>query len=363
MHDTIVQENILRQIASEVMSIVRVTPTQTPAAGGIVLHGYLHTDPEHAYSYLAHHFRAAGYTALLQQAEEGVAVVAIPGTIPEHTSRLWLALLLFALTVVSTTLATVVFFQTGIGEGLAFSASLLSILLAHEFGHYLMARRLGVSVSFPFFIPLPLSPIGTMGAFIAMKSPPPDRKALLAIAIAGPLAGLVVALPVLLIGLSLSVVEPLRETGGYMMEGNSLLYAGMKVLMFGQVLPQTLAGQTFDVSLHPVAFAGWVGLLVTGLNLIPAGQLDGGHILYALVGPQVARKVTMGIAVLLLGAGFLWWPGWFIWAILIVLLGRHRPTLLNELVPLSRSQQMLAIAGLVIFVLVFMPVPLQVVQL
>ena len=141
------------------------------------------------------------------------------------------------------------------------------------------------------------------------------------------------------------------------MEGNSLLYAALKLLVFGRILP----GGGEDVLLHPVAFAGWAGLLVTGLNLIPAGQLDGGHILYALTGAKVARMVTWAIAGLLLVMGFLW-TGWFLWAILIMLLGQQRAPLLNELTPLDRRMQVLAIVGLVIFVLVFMPTPLTIIQ-
>jgi membrane-associated protease RseP (regulator of RpoE activity) len=141
------------------------------------------------------------------------------------------------------------------------------------------------------------------------------------------------------------------------MEGNSLLYAGLKILIFGRFLPDGVE----DVYLHPVAFAGWAGLLVTGLNLIPAGQLDGGHILYALFGPRIAQFATYAIAVLLLAMGFLW-SGWFLWAVLITLLGRQRAPLLNEVTPLDNRFRILAIAGLIIFVLVFTPTPLTIIM-
>jgi membrane-associated protease RseP (regulator of RpoE activity) len=244
--------------------------------------------------------------------------------------------------------------------GLAYSASILSILLAHELGHFLTARRLGVAVSYPFFIPVPLPPLGTMGAFIAMKQPPPDRRALLSIAIAGPVAGLVVAIPVLILGLLLSEVQPLgslagAEEGGFIfLEGNSLIYAAVKIGVFGRFLPS--GGE--DVLLHPVAWAGWVGLLVTGLNLIPAGQLDGGHIFYALFGARVARIVTWAMAGLLLVLGFVYWPGWFLWATLIIIFGQQRAPLLNELVTLDTRQRVIAALGLVIFILVFTPAPI-----
>ncbi|MCU0494646.1 MAG: site-2 protease family protein, partial [Chloroflexaceae bacterium] len=266
---------------------------QQPMGKGVALRwrGRLKQDADAAYAYLAPRFRALGYTALLQQDDNAVVVVAAPGIVMANGSRLWVALLLFALTVASTVFiggASATGFNLGLG--LAFSAALLSILLAHELGHYLVARRLGVAVSYPFFIPMPLPPMGTMGAFIAMKEPPPNRQALLAIAVAGPLAGLVVAIPVLVVGLLLSEVTPLVAVSGQplILEGNSLLYATVKFLVFGRWLP----GGGEDVLLHPVAFAGWAGLLVTGLNLIPAGQLDGGHILFALAGPRVAQIVT-----------------------------------------------------------------------
>lgn len=368
---------ILRRIAADVMEVHNIAPAPSHSSGSLEIRGHLRADPDSAYDYLSKQFRAAGYTVLLRHApseEEGVVLLVFPGRLETGQARMQTALILFVLTVISTifvggnglevlivgisavaegeSLASA-FSIFDLGIGLAFSAAILSILVAHEMGHFLVARRLRVAVSYPYFIPLPFSPIGTMGAFISMKEPPPNRRSLLAIAIAGPLAGLVVAIPVLLVGLNLSVVEPPPDSP-YLLEGNSLLYAALKWLTFGQFLPS----ETLDVSLHPVAFAGWVGLLVTALNLIPAGQLDGGHILYALVGPQLAQKATWAITFLLLlmGVAFAWF-GWFIWAALILLLGRFRIPLFNEVSPLTRKQQVLAILGLVIFVLVFTPTP------
>ncbi len=358
------EEDLLRAITSRVMNISTITPASSSSTGTLQFEGELRTDPDSAYAFLDEHFCKIGYTPLLREEKHGPLLLAMPGRIGTSTSRLWLASLLFVITVISTVFVGGVSANGfDMGMGIAFSAALLSILLAHELGHFVMARRMGVAASYPFFIPMPFSPIGTMGAFISMKAPPPDRRALLAIAIAGPIAGLVVAIPVLLYGLHLSVVEPLPSPP-YMMEGNSLLYAAAKLVVLGKMLPYTLPDNTtVDVMLHPVAFAGWVGLLVTGLNLIPAGQLDGGHILYALVGPVMARKVTWVIVALMLVAGILWWQGWLIWAVLIFIVGRHRVTLLNELRPLTPQQQALAILGLVIFALVFTPSPLSIVQI
>ncbi len=357
-YNGMVNSEILSMIAASVMQVERVTPAHMGVAGALRLSGYLTTDPQSAYAYLEQRFKSIGYTAMLRREGEEVALIAVPGRLEAGRSRLMLSILLFAITVAST-----VFVGGWSGDGyslllgLSFSAALLSILLAHELGHFLMARRLGVDVSYPFFIPMPFSPIGTMGAFIAMKAPPPDRRALLAIAIAGPLAGLVVAVPVLILGLYLSSIGTLDPP--FFMEGNSLLYAALKWMVFGEFLPNG----SHDVMLHPVAFAGWVGLLVTGLNLIPAGQLDGGHILYALVGADVAKKVTWGIVVALVITGFVFqWYGWFLWAALIALFGQRRATMLNELVPLSPRERLLAVICLAIFVLVFTPAPLTIVQ-
>ncbi|MBI3943213.1 MAG: site-2 protease family protein, partial [Chloroflexi bacterium] len=207
-------------------------------------------------------------------------------------------------------------------------------------------------VSLPYFIPLPiLGFFGTMGAFISMKAPPPDRKALFAIAAAGPLGGLIVAIPVLIAGLLLSHVQPL-PVGPYLAEGNSLLYLLLKLVLFGQVLPNG----HMDVSLHPMAFAGWAGLLVTALNLIPAGQLDGGHVVHALLGER-SKYLTYLIIAILLALGLVW-PGWWLWAVLVFFLGRRQAIVLNELTRLDLPRQILAVVLVVIFILIFTPIPL-----
>jgi membrane-associated protease RseP (regulator of RpoE activity) len=348
---------LLRQIVAEVLVIEEVAEIEIGMRNArhkaLSFRGQLRGDSEAAYAYVAPRFREQGFTALLQDAPKGgVAFVASPGVIEPQPSRLWVALLLFVLTVASTTYIGTLIGEGDVLVGLSFSAALLSILLAHEMGHFLVARRMGVAVSYPFFIPFPFPILGTMGAFISIKEPPPDRKTILAIGIAGPLAGLVVAIPVVLLGLGLSQVQPLVPEQGGLMEGNSLLYAGLKVLMFGKFLP----GGGEDVFLHPVALAGWAGLLVTSLNLLPAGQLDGGHIFFALFGARVAQYVTMAVAVALLGLGFLW-NGWFLWAILVAAFGMQHVPLLNEVTPLRSTWRLLAVAGLVVFVLVFIPVP------
>jgi membrane-associated protease RseP (regulator of RpoE activity) len=269
-----------------------------------------------------------------------------------------------------------------LGQGVPYALSLMAILLAHEFGHYLAARYHKSPVTLPYFLPFPLlGSFGTLGAFIRLKAPPRNRRVLMDVGLAGPLAGLVVAIPLLLIGLAQSEVGqlPLNPMAGNAMEGNSLLYLGAKYLVTGRLLPEPLsfgqleplqywiryfftsrpfpAGGT-DVLLGPVAWAGWVGLLVTALNLIPAGQLDGGHLIYVL-SRKMARALWSVVVVALVALGLVW-TGWYLWAFLIFFLGRAHAQPLDTITPLDGRRKALAILGIVIFFLVFTPVPLAI---
>jgi membrane-associated protease RseP (regulator of RpoE activity) len=370
---------VLRTAASDVMVIDDVTEGVTspyvvflgsppPRPGergqGVRLRGRLLLPSHKAYDRLALRFGLLGWTPLLRQEDGSAAshvVLALPGQLRRANQRLGMAALLFGLTLLSCLFAGaqmvegVVDVNWNLLDGLPYAAALLGILAAHEMGHYLTARRLGAPTSLPYFLPMPLG-FGTFGAVINMTAPPRNRRHLLAIAAAGPLAGLAVAVPVLLIGLSLSRVEPLPAAGEFMMEGNSLLYAGLKFMVFGQWLP----ANGVDVMIHPVAFAGWAGLLVTGLNLIPAGQLDGGHIVYALLGKRWARVILWGVLVALAALAF-FWQGWILWLFLIFLFGRMRVAPLDDVTPLTGRQRALAIAMMVLFLLVFTPIPLRIV--
>lgn len=221
-----------------------------------------------------------------------------------------------------------------------------------------------------------------MGAFIQLKEPPRNKRILLDIGITGPLAGLVVAVPLVLIGLSLSQIDRIPLVLGpgqaIQLEGNSLLYLLMKYLVFGEWLPAPInfagvnpliywlryffTGQpvpfgAVDVILHPVAWAGWAGLLITALNLIPAGQLDGGHVLYTLLGKK-ARIFLPIILIALIILGTVW-SGWWLWAFLIFILGRTFAEPLDQITPLDSRRRAVAVVGLLIFVLVFTPIPLS----
>jgi membrane-associated protease RseP (regulator of RpoE activity) len=355
------------EAAADVMSIEDVTEG-VPPWNAIRLRGRLLMPSDQAYSLLAERFRGFGRTPLLrkEQGGEREEVLALPMTFDRPRQRVDVALALFGVTVLSCLFTGAQMWEWvarsgqinwNLLDGIPFTVSLLVILLAHEFGHYLTARRLGTPTSLPYFIPFPLlSPFGTMGAFIRMAIPPRNRRHLLAIGAAGPIAGLVLAVPILLLGLSLSYVQPLPASN-YQMEGNSLLYAALKFLMFGKFLPS--GGE--DVFIHPVAFAGWAGLFVTGLNLMPVGQTDGGHIVYALLGARGARVVTWIALAALAGLVLFVTRDLWLWLILLLVFSQFQDQPLDEITVLTEPQRALAAAMLIVFLLVFTPAPLTIV--
>jgi hypothetical protein len=310
----------------------------------------------------------------LSAAEQHTADAELP---PHKLRTIAGAVVLFLLTFLSTTYVGAE--NSGLAapsfwEGLRYSVPLMSILLCHEFGHYIAARIHRVPASPPFFVPMPLPPLGTMGAVILMSGRITRRNALLDIGAAGPLAGMAVALPVLIYGISTSEVGPLPEHGGYLAEGHSLLYSALLWLIKGPIP----AGH--DIQLSGTAFAGWTGLLVTMINLIPAGQLDGGHVAYALFGERqerFSRRVrtallpigaivslyyglsayTEGARGELLAEAFAPGAHWAVWWLLLrLIVGRgkreHPPTDDDTLSPRRR---VLAWATLALFIALFMP--------
>jgi membrane-associated protease RseP (regulator of RpoE activity) len=238
--------------------------------------------------------------------------------------------------------------------GLPFSLTLLLILLTHELSHYFMSRRHNVSVTLPYFIPAP-SLIGTFGAIIKMKPPIYDRRALIDIGASGPIGGFVVAVIAVVVGLKLSDVVPVHEI--QQMEGR-LSLGGSILFNFLTGLILDIDPEKADVILHPVAFAGWIGLLVTSLNLLPIGQLDGGHISYALFVEKHEKIAILTIPALLL-LGIIFWEGWLIWALLMTVIGYRHPPVVYPMIELDERRRRIGWFALFIFVITFTPMPVQ----
>ncbi|MBF0517691.1 MAG: site-2 protease family protein [Nitrospirae bacterium] len=272
-----------------------------------------------------------------------------------------LHVLLFIATFFTTLLAGVL--QKGIDpveepwrfyEGLPFALTLMIILLAHELAHYFASIGHRTAATLPYFIPAPLSPIGTFGAFIKMKSPILTRTALIDIGASGPIAGFVVSFAAVVGGLFYSEIGVVNAKSG-MVLGDCLLFSFLSRLIVGTP-PQ---GQ--DVMLNPVAFAGWLGFFVTSLNLLPIGQLDGGHILYSIVG-RWHVWISRLLVVCLLIMGEMYWPGWWFWAILMTVLRLKHPPVLFGDIPIDPTRLKAAAISLVIFVVKFVPVPFMVME-
>jgi membrane-associated protease RseP (regulator of RpoE activity) len=363
--------------------------------------GRLRGDSIQAHAALSEALKPHKLTPLFLE-RKGVQIVQlIPGLPKPSRSNPWVNLIMFALTLFSVLFAGTLYayqgpqpntfndllnvFINNIGVGIPFAASLLAILVSHEFGHYLAGRYHRTAVTLPYFLPFPFSPFGTLGAFIQLKEPPRNKRELLDIGIAGPLAGMVVALPILFYGLSLSTLDniPLfiRLGDALSLEGNSLFYLAAKYIVHGQLLPAPLSYEGMspliywvrylftglptplggtDIFLHPIAWAGWAGLLVTALNLIPAGQLDGGHVLYSIFGDST-RRILPVILIVLGGLGF-FWSGWWLWVFLILLLGGSHAQPLDQITRLDAGRKAVAWLGLLLFILLFTPIPLRVVS-
>ncbi len=281
----------------------------------------------------------------------------------------WLNLALFILTCVSTSIVGTVLmagFTNSLGSGLRdftreiwrtpsllitglpFSLAIMAILLAHEMGHYLTCRYYGISASLPYFIPAPTI-VGTMGAFIRIRSPIHHRAALLDVGIAGPIAGFVLAIPALLIALTQSRFVVPDPAGGFGL-GEPLIFKLLEFLM-GKVPPPGM-----DLDLHPIGLAAWFGFFATALNLLPVGQLDGGHIAYALFG-RVHKRISQGFLFSLIPLGIFYWQGWLLWTTVLLFIGLRHPMTLDDSIPLSRRHIWLGWIALAMLVLCFTPMP------
>ena len=369
----------------------------------------LSEDTAAAYDQLANSVRLYGLTPLFRKEEGNKQLIyLVPSPVPARLgSRVLINVILFILTILSVMLTgmdvppnaipangspSFTFLLRYLWSGWPFALSMLGILLAHEMGHYIACRYYKVPVTLPYFLPAPfISPLGTLGAFIIMRGIPKNKRVLFDVGVAGPLAGLVIAIPVLFIGLSISPLGPVEPpppgmTG--LLEGNSIFYLLSKYVVFGELLPRPISmnglstaaywlqyfftGQPIpfnglDVQLHSVALAGWAGLLVTALNLVPVGTLDGGHVAYGLFGEK-ARRIFPFVIGGLIALSFL--PSlltlsfrgmnfsWLLWVMILFWLGKVRSQPLDDITELDPPRRALGYFTLIIFVLLFTPIPM-----
>jgi membrane-associated protease RseP (regulator of RpoE activity) len=291
---------------------------------------------------------------------------------PKFQDRVWLHLLLFALTVVSTTIVGATWYASFLDDfrgstalpmpfasllvrGLWYSGTILAILGCHELGHYFACRYYDVDASLPFFIPVPILLTGTMGAFIRIREPIPQKRMLFDIGIAGPIAGFLVAVPALFLGIAMSHVVKLPDTfTGYEL-GEPLLFKLASWLLWGST------PDGYSLNLHPIAFAAWFGLLATALNLFPIGQLDGGHISYAVLGSRSTYVTFATVAGAIGLSSFA--SSWIVWTTLtiamLIVFGPRHPRVADEHMPLDRTRQLLALFALIMFILCFTPAPIR----
>jgi Zn-dependent protease len=374
----------LRSALSQVMRVDNHT-IHEPPVDLLEFTGKLTCSSAEAFSHIYQSFIAHGYTPMLTERDGREVVVAKHGIVEATKSDARINVILLIATIASTVLAgTLLYADTSalaqrllsrVGDplqailvivrtpalwviGVPYALTLLTILGVHEMGHYVMARRHKAEVTLPYFIPMPFG-LGTMGAVIRLKSPIKNRRQLFDIGVAGPLAGLAVAIPLLIIGLSMSPVHFVGRAMPGGQEGNSILYAALKFLTKGQWLP----GGGYDVMLNAIAFPAWFGLIVTMINLLPIGQLDGGHVIFSMFG-RVQWKVAVAaeIILLVLGMYIAFTTGqlfnvWLLWAILVQVFGLRHPPPLDDLTPLDRKRQLIGWATIAIFFLIFTPLP------
>jgi membrane-associated protease RseP (regulator of RpoE activity) len=296
----------------------------------------------------------------------------VPARPRKFQSRLWLHALLLALTVASTTIAGALHYAAFASEfaarpvslgwglllqGFWYSGTLLGILGAHEMGHYLLCRRYNVDASLPYFIPMPplLFLTGTLGAVIKIREAFPNRKVLFDIGVGGPIAGFVLLVPALFYGMTLSNVVPAPTQGSVLFLGEPLLFKMAMHAVFGTIR------DGYTVNMHPMVFAAWFGMLATALNLLPFGQLDGGHITYATLG-RWSTPISIGTvatAVVMTFVSVSWLVITVLMLAMLFALGPRHPRVIYEHEPLGAGRNAIAVLALIIFILCFTPVPIQ----
>ncbi|MEW5976350.1 MAG: site-2 protease family protein [Acidobacteriota bacterium] len=351
------------QPITEVMEV----KAATEQAGIRVFRGRLREPAEAVYERLKQAFSDETVPLVQEDQQFGAAITLMPKSLQpaalEQPVRPWVHWLLFGLTVLTTTWAgaahqgeNLLLQPERFSVGLPYSLGLMAILGVHELGHYFMARRHGLQVTLPYFIPVPFA-LGTFGAFIQMRSPSENRRALFDVAVAGPLAGLSIAIPALLMGLQSSILVPgdfalgPNNVGGTSV-GSSVLFALVSKLALGDALEYSHL-----VRLSPLAFAGWLGLLVTALNLLPIGQLDGGHISRAMFGGRIGNTISIVAMWSLFLLALFVWPGLMMWAIIVFFIAGKGAPPLDDMTPLTPRRRWLGYATFGILGLILAPLP------
>ena len=350
-----------------IRELMNVRTAEEEEGGVRIFRGRLRESAEEAFVRLKSTFGRETVPMVQEDERTGSAILLLPRWFEkealERRPRPWVNWLLFFLTILTTTWAGAAHQGVNLlqepsrfAAGLPYSLGLLAILGLHELGHYFAARRHGMDVTPPYFIPVPFA-LGTFGAFIKMKSPPENRRALFDVAVAGPLAGLMVAIPALLIGLRSSIILPgdVLTAPAFMggtSAGSSILFALLAKLSLGDALQ---FGHILRLS--PLAFAGWLGLFITALNLLPIGQLDGGHAARAIFGSRVGSTIS-GVAMwsLFLLAIFVW-PGLMMWALIVFFIAGRATPPLNDLTPVTTGRRWLGYATFLILGLILIPLP------
>lgn len=359
-------------LSAELGDLFQIASTDARSRGQVIsFSGRFTADPERSYDEVRRRFRRHGYTPMFRREKDKDVIVAMEGLADRAKTGSPLVNLALLLATIFTTLAAgaamsgvdlvktilsgspAATFQ-GILAGAPFAVALLGILGVHELGHYLAAQAHSVRATLPYFIPMPVGGFGTLGAFIAIKSPMKDRKVLFDIGLAGPYAGLMVALPLLVIGLLLSTsYVPRGFPSIWTLDtlGSSVLVGFAADLLTDAPVNRTLL-------LHPIARAAWLGLFLTGINLLPVGQLDGGHAAYALLG-RLAHPLAFAIFGLLIIAGAFLSTNWFIWAFFIMLGGLQHPPPMNDVTDVGWVRKLIGLLTVLLFLLIVIPVPFR----
>jgi membrane-associated protease RseP (regulator of RpoE activity) len=357
-------------VESDIRDVFAVHDVHTRGRGQVlVFSGQYLRSPELVFSSVADRFRARGYVPMLQRDGDRDLLMAVPAPAAAGRARPWRNLALLVLTVASTLMAGA--FQAlpastvvgSIGDlaralaanwtsGVPFTAALLGILGVHELGHYFVARHYGLDVSLPYFVPFPFNPYtGTLGAVIRIRSPFQSRKALFDVGIAGPLAGLALAIPVVALGLQRATIVSLPDTGVTLFR-EPLLFQWMALVIRGPRQPGA------DFLMNPLLAAGWWGFFITALNLLPVSQLDGGHVSYALFGSR-HRLVAWGAFAAAAAVAVVVNKGYLLMLVLVLAMGLEHPPALDSISPIGKGRRALGLFALLLFVLLITPDPLS----